>query len=132
MCVYRERGEGLEVCVCVYGGKGAGEGGGGGGEGKHTPICHPLTQAALDLLHLGEDIAGPPIPAARLNEAVHVILSFQNGTGGWATYENTRSIAALEVCVGVWVVGWVGVRVCVLGCMLRCVVGGQICLYAST
>jgi len=38
------------------------------------------------------------IAAERLFDAVNVILSFQNpGTGGWATYENTRSYAWLEL-----------------------------------
>ena len=33
----------------------------------------------------------------RLQDCVNVILSYQNGDGGWATYENTRSYSALEV-----------------------------------
>ena len=33
----------------------------------------------------------------RMCEAVDLILSFQNNDGGWATYENTRGPAWLEV-----------------------------------
>lgn len=54
-------------------------------------------KAALELMELGTDVAGPPIPAERLNDCVNVILSFQNPSGGWATYENQRSFAALEL-----------------------------------
>jgi cycloartenol synthase len=54
-------------------------------------------QAALALAELGAARVGPPIPAERLHDCVNVILSYQNGDGGWATYENTRSYSALEV-----------------------------------
>ena len=54
-------------------------------------------QAALALAELEAARVGPPIPAERLHDCVHVILSYQNGDGGWATYENTRSYSALEV-----------------------------------
>ena len=37
------------------------------------------------------------IPDERLFDCVNVILSFQNGNGGWATYENTRSFRAVEI-----------------------------------
>ncbi len=40
---------------------------------------------------------GTPIPEERFQEAVNVILSYQNSDGGMATYENTRSFHALEV-----------------------------------
>jgi cycloartenol synthase len=33
----------------------------------------------------------------RLDDCVNVILSYQNKTGGWATYENTRSFPQLEL-----------------------------------
>ncbi len=48
--------------------------------------------AALD-----SKAVGPPIAADRLYDCVNVILSYQNATGGWATYENTRSFGWLEV-----------------------------------
>lgn len=44
---------------------------------------------------------GDAIPAERLQDAVNVLLSYQNWDGGMATYENTRSFHALEVSVGV-------------------------------
>lgn len=44
---------------------------------------------------------GPPIPTARLEDCVNVILSYQNSDGGWATYENKRSFEILEVRVAV-------------------------------
>lgn len=37
------------------------------------------------------------IDEKRLSDAINVILSFQNGDGGWATYENTRAGAWLEM-----------------------------------
>ena len=37
------------------------------------------------------------IAAERLFDCVNIILSFQNADGGWATYENTRSYAWLEL-----------------------------------
>ena len=43
-----------------------------------------------------EDIVNQKIPPLRLEQAVDLILSFQNKDGGWATYENTRSGSALE------------------------------------
>jgi hypothetical protein len=38
-----------------------------------------------------------PITQERLEEAVRVIISYQNFDGGMATYENTRSFHWLEV-----------------------------------
>ena len=37
------------------------------------------------------------VPLDRMDDCVRVILSYQNPTGGWATYENSRSFAALEL-----------------------------------
>ena len=37
------------------------------------------------------------ISSDRLYDCVNVILSYQNPSGGWATYENTRSFAWVEV-----------------------------------
>lgn len=54
-------------------------------------------KAALALAEAGAD-AGPALPPERLYDAVNIILSYQNHDGGWATYENTRSFHALEVC----------------------------------
>lgn len=54
-------------------------------------------KAALMLADLGPEIGGRALPEERLHDAVHVILSYQNHDGGWATYENTRSFHALEV-----------------------------------
>ena len=54
-------------------------------------------QAALTLASLDHAAVGKPIPDERLHDCVNVILSYQNADGGWATYENTRSYAILEV-----------------------------------
>lgn len=54
-----------------------------------------------------------PISQQRLEEAVTVILSYQNTDGGMATYENTRSFHALEVRVCVS-----AACVCVCACPL--------------
>mmetsp|Transcript_24175 Transcript_24175/g.67231 ORF Transcript_24175/g.67231 Transcript_24175/m.67231 type:complete len:765 (-) Transcript_24175:284-2578(-) len=54
-------------------------------------------KAALVLAKLPADKVGEGIPADRLYDAVNVILSYQNSGGGWATYENTRSVALLEL-----------------------------------
>ncbi len=53
-------------------------------------------QAALTLAGLGPAV-GEALAEGRLHDCVNVILSNQNGDGGWATYENTRSYSALEV-----------------------------------
>jgi cycloartenol synthase len=55
-------------------------------------------KAALALESLGEKVAGKPLPVERLRDCVNVILSYQNpGSGGWATYENTRSFRWVEI-----------------------------------
>ena len=54
-------------------------------------------QAALALASLGADEVGEPISVDRLFDCVNVVLSYQNTTGGWSTYENTRSFAWVEV-----------------------------------
>lgn len=46
---------------------------------------------------LPEKLVGPPIADDRLFDCVNVILSYQNPSGGWATYENTRSYSFVEV-----------------------------------
>lgn len=46
---------------------------------------------------LDSKLVGPPIPAERLYDCVTVVLSYQNGDGGWGTYENKRSFEMLEV-----------------------------------
>jgi cycloartenol synthase len=47
-------------------------------------------KAALAIRHSGVKPAGGFISDERLYDAVEVILSFQNGDGGWATYELNR------------------------------------------
>ncbi|KAI3426296.1 hypothetical protein D9Q98_008669 [Chlorella vulgaris] len=54
-------------------------------------------KAALVLAKLDSKLVGPPIPAERLYDCVTVVLSYQNGDGGWGTYENKRSFEMLEV-----------------------------------
>jgi len=44
-----------------------------------------------------EPFLGEFISDDRLDDCVNVILSYQNKTGGWATYENTRSFPQLEL-----------------------------------
>ena len=56
-----------------------------------------VLQAALVLAKLDPALVGKPLPEERLFDCVNVILSYQNACGGWATYENTRSYAFLEV-----------------------------------
>lgn len=46
---------------------------------------------------LGTDIAGSPVSPEKLSQCVDVILSYQNSCGGWATYENSRTTALMEV-----------------------------------
>ena len=56
-------------------------------------------RAVLALRRLFRDepaMLSPPIPDHRLDDALNVMLSFQNPSGGWATYENTRSYPWLE------------------------------------
>ncbi|PSC70347.1 Cycloartenol synthase isoform B [Micractinium conductrix] len=53
-------------------------------------------KAALTLAQMDSKLVGPPIPTARLEDCVNVILSYQNSDGGWATYENKRSFEILE------------------------------------
>ena len=49
-------------------------------------------KAALELADMDEALVGSAIPTSRMEDCVNVILSYQNaGSGGWATYENTRS-----------------------------------------
>ena len=47
--------------------------------------------------YLGNGKEGEFINQGRLDDCVNVILSYQNKTGGWATYENTRSFPQLEL-----------------------------------
>lgn len=62
-------------------------------------------KAALGLAALqNPDLVGQGISLERLEQAVDVIISYQNKDGGMATYENTRSFHALEVSLSchVW------------------------------
>ncbi|KAL1318852.1 hypothetical protein HN51_071133 [Arachis hypogaea] len=54
-------------------------------------------KAALLLSKISPKIAGEPIKAERLYDAVNVVLSLQNKDGGFATYELTRSYRWLEI-----------------------------------
>ncbi|KAG5242921.1 cycloartenol synthase family protein [Salix suchowensis] len=54
-------------------------------------------KAALLLSKIPSEIVGEPIVANRFYDAVNVILSLQNGDGGFATYELTRSYSWLEL-----------------------------------
>jgi cycloartenol synthase len=55
-------------------------------------------KAALGLAALRQPgVVGQAISRGRLEEAVRVILSYQNSDGSMATYENTRSVHAMEV-----------------------------------
>ena len=54
-------------------------------------------QACLALAEVKDGSMGSSVSDERLQDCVNVILSYQNGDGGWATYENTRSYSALEV-----------------------------------
>eukprot|EP00884_Botryococcus_braunii_P002417 jgi/Botrbrau1/12176/Bobra.0186s0084.1 len=53
-------------------------------------------KASLALRHLAA-VVGPPIDDNRLFDGVHVMLSLQNATGGWATYELRRSFSFMEL-----------------------------------
>ncbi len=63
--------------------------------------CTALGLHATLLVHrsslLNDDKGDSPISPVRLREAVDVILSLQNADGGWASYENTRGPAWLEL-----------------------------------
>ncbi|KAH8481431.1 hypothetical protein H0E87_029055, partial [Populus deltoides] len=54
-------------------------------------------KAALLLSKITPEIVGEPLATNRFYDAVNVILSLQNGDGGFATYELTRSYSWLEV-----------------------------------
>lgn len=53
-------------------------------------------KAALVLGAMDPKLYGAAIPFERLCDAVNVIMSYKNGSGGCATYELTRSYAWLE------------------------------------
>ncbi|XP_068641549.1 cycloartenol synthase 2-like [Aristolochia californica] len=54
-------------------------------------------KAELLLSKIPSEIAGAPLDAERLYDAVNVILSLQNEDGGFATYELTRSYPWMEL-----------------------------------
>ncbi|KAF6167333.1 hypothetical protein GIB67_043194 [Kingdonia uniflora] len=54
-------------------------------------------KAALLLSKIPSEIVGEPLEANRFYDAVNVTLSLQNGDGGFATYEKTRSYPWLEL-----------------------------------
>jgi cycloartenol synthase len=78
-------------------------------------------KAALVLARLGEAAGGPALPAGRLHDCVNVVLSYQNGDGGWATYENTRSFAALELINPSETFGDIVIDYCYVECSAACV-----------
>lgn len=53
----------------------------------HLFINHPLPLPSTN---------HPPPTCTRLYEAIHILLSYQNGDGGWATYENNRGYGWYE------------------------------------
>ncbi|KAL3567167.1 hypothetical protein D5086_032582 [Populus alba] len=54
-------------------------------------------KAALLFSKITPEIVGEPLAANRFYDAVNIILSLQNGDGGFATYELTRSYSWLEL-----------------------------------
>ncbi|XP_019150037.1 PREDICTED: cycloartenol synthase 2-like isoform X2 [Ipomoea nil] len=54
-------------------------------------------KAALMLSRMADDVVGEAIEPSRLYDAVDLILSLQNNSGGFATYELTRSYPWLEI-----------------------------------
>jgi cycloartenol synthase len=54
-------------------------------------------KAAMALKELQNIVGWNPLPLSRLDDCLDVILSYQNGDGGFATYENMRSFGFLEV-----------------------------------
>jgi cycloartenol synthase len=54
-------------------------------------------KAAMALKELESVVGWKPLPLDRLNDCLDVILSYQNGDGGFATYENMRSFGFLEL-----------------------------------
>ena len=54
-------------------------------------------KAAMALKELEGVVGWKPLPLDRLNDCLDVILSYQNGDGGFATYENMRSFGFLEL-----------------------------------
>ncbi len=66
---------------------------------KHTALmCKHTALMCKHTAHMRKHTALPAACRERLEAAVSVILSYQNRDGGMATYENTRSFHALEVC----------------------------------
>jgi lanosterol synthase len=59
----------------------------------------PITDCTSEGLKCAIALAGrcqPAIPSGLLEDAVHLILSWQNDDGGWATYERQRAGAWME------------------------------------
>ena len=77
-----------------------------------------VLQAALVLAKLDPALVGKPIHEERLFDCVNVILSYQNAGGGWATYENTRSYAFLEVSLHNSLWRPLATHMCTLCCLL--------------
>ncbi|KAJ6758848.1 TERPENE CYCLASE/MUTASE FAMILY MEMBER [Salix koriyanagi] len=63
----------------------------------HLRLHSGRTKSSLLLSKITPEIVGEPLVANRFYDAVNVILSLQNGDGGFATYELTRSYSWLEL-----------------------------------
>ena len=62
-----------------------------------SPIVRPRVSRRRSRWRRWTALVGEAISVERLSDCVNVILSYQNrSTGGWATYENTRSYAWVE------------------------------------
>ncbi|KAI4376391.1 hypothetical protein MLD38_014160 [Melastoma candidum] len=61
------------------------------------PVNKVSLQAALLLSQMPSEVVGEPIDAGHAFDAVNLILSLQNGNGGFASYELTRSYQWLEI-----------------------------------
>jgi len=61
------------------------------------PISDCSSEGLKAVIALEREFGEPVVSFARMEDCMNVILSYQNSGGGWATYENTRSFAALEL-----------------------------------
>jgi len=91
--------------------------------------CTSEGMKATLLLHRETDLKGRPLLTAseprisdeRLFDGVNVILSYQNTDGGWATYENTRGPAWLELLNPSEVFGEIMIDYSYVECTSACV-----------
>ena len=78
-------------------------------------------KAAMALKELHAVVGWDPISLDRLNDCLDVILSYQNKDGGWATYENTRSFAFLELINPSETFGDIVIDYCYVECTSACI-----------